>query len=249
MTTMTSATIDETGAPTQPAPWHDGVALGLVLTVAGALGLMAVFGEIFFDALAFLVVFIALAVWAARSRSSRLRWAIAVLMTLFVGVNSVYAVGDLSHPESPGPFIATAVVIASGIATIVLAVATARGRQLSARRTWSIVAVVVGVAAVGSMLATAATDDAVAQPGDATIVAERVDYPEQVVVTSGASGVLLSNHDNMRHNFVVDGQIDEVELPANTDVRVDIADLAPGEYAFHCSIPGHEAMQGSLVIE
>ncbi len=77
--------------------------------------------------------------WAARSASTRLRWVIAGLMTLFVGINLVFAIPDLSHPESAGPFIVTAVVVVGGLVTV-------------------------------------------AQAGDATVVAEDYEYPDQVSV-------------------------------------------------------------------
>ncbi len=59
---------DPTGrpAPDSSAPdprWRsDGVSFGLVAVIAGALGIMAAYGEVFYDALVFLVVFGGLAV-------------------------------------------------------------------------------------------------------------------------------------------------------------------------------------------
>ncbi|MEX2621268.1 MAG: hypothetical protein WD250_13725 [Egibacteraceae bacterium] len=47
---------------------------------------------------------------------------------------------------------------------------------------------------------------------------------------------------------MIEGQLDAVELPANTDVRTP-ADLEPGTYRYYCDIVGHEAMEGTLVVE
>lgn len=228
-------------------PWRDGVAAGLFVVVLGALGLMAVLGEVFPDALPFLAVFVGLGVGAARSSSTRLRWAIAALMTLFVGINMVFALGDLSHPESAGPFIATSVVIAGGVVTVALAALAARRRPLSAARVWAGAFGVLGVAAVGSLMAATGVENDVAQPGDGEVIAEDFEFPEQVSVPSSAGGLLLRNDDAARHTFVVEGQVDPVEMPANSQKRVDL-DLGPGTYRYFCDIAGHEAMEGELIV-
>lgn len=231
---------------TERAPAADGVSLGLLAVIAGTLGIMAAYGELFVDALAFLVVFAGLGVWAALRPAVGVRWAIAVLLLPFLGFNLVYAAGDLAHPESAAPFVPTLVVMGAGATTIVLAVLAARRRPAPGLRVWSIGLVVVVVAAAGSALAASQVSDDVAQPGDAVVVAEDFEFPTEVELSSDG-GVLLQNEDRARHTFVVDSEVDAIELPAGTDVRAEL-DLEPGTYRFYCDIAGHEDMEGTLVV-
>lgn len=223
----------------------DGVALGIGGVIVGALSLMAVYGEVFADALVFLAVLAGLGLWSLRTPSTRLRWGIAVAMALFVGINLVFAVSDLAHPESPGPFVTTAIVIVFGLATVGLAVAAARRRPLPLAPVFGGAGAVLVLAAIVAAVAAAGVDDDVAQPGDVTVVAEDFDYPEVVEVGADATGLLVENLDAGRHNLVVEGEVDAVELPAGTDTRVAL-DLEPGEYRFYCSVPGHDGMEGTL---
>ena len=242
----TSRSVPEPAAH-DDAPLRDGVTVGLVTIIGGALAIMAAYGELFVDALVFLVAFAGLAVWAARSGSTRLRWAIAGLVALFVAINMVFAIPDLSHPESPAPFVATAVVVLGGVVTAVLAVLAARGRPASGRRVWPAAYGVVALLAAGSLVAAANVENDVAQPGDTEIVAADFAFPDVVEVGSTSTGVLVRNTDRGRHTFVVDGQNGAVEVPAGSEVRVPL-ELAPGSYRYYCNVPGHEAMEGTLVV-
>jgi plastocyanin len=104
------------------------------------------------------------------------------------------------------------------------------------------------VLAATSLVAAAAVTDDTAQPGDARVTASGVEFTEQVTMdASSAAGILVSNDDPIRHTFVIDGAVDAVELPADTDVRVEV-DLAPGTYRFYCDVTGHENMEGTLVV-
>lgn len=225
--------------------WRDGIALGVGGVVVGTLSLMAVYGEVFADALVFLAVLAGLGLWTLRTPSTRLRWVVAALMALFVAINLVFAVSDLAHPESPGPFVTTAIVVLFGIATVALAAGSARRRPLPLVPVLGGVGALLVVAAVVAAVAASGVDDDVAQPGDVTIVAEDFDYPEVVEVDADATGLLVENRDAGRHNLIVEGEIDAVELPAGSDTRIPL-DLEPGEYRYWCSVPGHDGMEGTL---
>lgn len=229
-------------------PSADGVTVGLLTIVVGTLSVMAAVGEVFPDAMVFVAVFIGLAVWAHRSGSTRLRWAISGLAAVFLTINLVFAIGDLSHPESPAPFIATAVVIGGGLVTIVLAVMAARGRARSGRRVWPIAYLGLGLIAAGSLIAAAGVDDDTAQQGDTEVVANAYEFPDEVIAGSDSTGVFLRNEDRGRHTFAVEDAIDAVEMPAGSQVRVPL-DLEPGSYRYFCDIVGHEDMEGTLIIE
>ena len=62
--------------------WRDGIALGVGGVVVGTLSLMAVYGEVFADALVFLAVLAGLGLWTLRTPSTRLRWVVAALMAM-----------------------------------------------------------------------------------------------------------------------------------------------------------------------
>ncbi len=228
-------------------PSDDGVALGLGALITGTLGVMAALGEVFPDALVFCVVFAGLAVWTTRRTSTRLRWGIAGLVTVFVGVNLVYAMGDLAHPESPAPFVATTVVIAAGLVTIALAVLSARGRRAPVGRIWTVTGTLLVIGAMGALVAGAAVEDDERIAGDVEIVAESYEFPDEVVVGDDADALFVRNRDRGRHTFVIEGVVDAVELPANTDVRIPV-DLEPGTYEFICDVAGHDSMRGTLVV-
>ncbi len=234
---------------TDPQPSRNGLGIGIGAVAVGVLTIMAVYNELFVDALVLLAILATVAVFATRTGSRWLYWTLAVLMTVFLGFNLVYSVSDLSHPESPGPFVPTAVINTAGVITIGFAAMSALGRPVPARKVWMGAGALLGVAALASLAAAASVDNDVAQPGDVDVVAEDVKYPELVALTPESNGLFLINHDNYRHNFVIDGQVEPVELPANTSVRIAIDLPEPGTYRFYCSVPGHAGMEGQLVIE
>lgn len=238
----------ETGA-TDSQSGGNGLGIGIGALSVGVLSIMAVYNELFVDALVLLAVLGTVAMLATRTGSRWLYWILAVLTTVFLGFNLVYSVSDLSHPESTGPFVPTAIVNIAGVIIIAFAVLAALGRPVPARKVWLGAGAFIVVAAVGSLAAAATVDDDVAQPGDITVVAEDVKYPELVALTPEAEGLFLVNNDNYRHNFVIDGLVEPVELPANTSVRVAIDLPEPGTYRFYCSVPGHTGMEGKLVIQ
>lgn len=128
-------------------------------------------------------------------------------MTVFVGINLVYAVPDLSHPESPGPFVPTSVVVAGGAVTVMLALAAAMRRPLDGRRVWTATGIALTIAAVVSLAAGAAVEDDVMQAGDTTLVADGTAYPARVVMDAGSTALFVENHDGFRHTTVIDDQL------------------------------------------
>lgn len=233
--------------PARAEEAHDGVAVGLVIVVAAVFGVMAAFGEIYADTFPFLAFFLVAAWITARRDTRKLRTAVAVLMTVFVSINLVYAVPDLAHPESFGPFVPTLVVVVGGALTVVLAAASAARRPLDGRRIWTVTGVGLALAAVVSFAAAAAVEDDVIQPGDVEVVAADVRFPERIVMDAGSSALFVENHDGFRHTIVIDDHLSPVELPADTDVRVPL-DLEPGVYEYFCDVAGHDSMRGILEV-
>lgn len=178
----------------------------------------------------------------------RRRWLVLTtvgLMALHVITSLPFLAGSLAHPETPATFLPDALIMVVALAVVARAVAWLRGRD--GRR--PIISAAAGVAVVllaVSLVATAAVESVGQQPGDVTVVAEDVAFPEEVVVPAGDT-LWVSNQDPLRHTLVVEGTAVRAELPGSTAVRVT-ADLPAGTYRYFCDVAGHEGMEGILVV-
>ena len=228
-------------------PISDGVGVGVVPVAAGVALIMGAYGEIFIDAVIPVVVAVGLGVWAMMRPARTPRIALAVLLTLLVGVNLVYAIPDLMHPESALPFIGTVAVIGGGTVTIVLAILAARRRPADGLVVWTIAGVVFGIASGGSLLAASAVENDAIRARDTSITAVDVEFPDLVEVAADSTALAVRNEDYVRHTLAIEGVDRVVELPARSTKRVEL-NLAPGEYRYFCDITGHEDMEGTLVI-
>lgn len=228
-------------------PASDGVGVGVVPVAAGVALIMGAYGEIFVDALIPVVAAAGLGVWAVLRPSRFPRIALAVLLTLLVAVNLVYAIPDLMHPESALPFIGTTAVIGGGVITIVLAILAARRRPADGLVVWTIAGVLFGLACGGSLLAASAVENDAIRARDTAITAVDVEFPELVEVAADSTALAVRNEDYVRHTLAIEGVDRVVELPARSTRRVEL-DLAPGEYRYFCDITGHEDMEGTLVV-
>lgn len=82
-------------------------------------------------------------------------------------------------------------------------------------------------------------------------VAVDIEYTEAPTeVPAGAVEFELVNEGNIQHNVVLDDLGDRLVVEAGAgETATGTVELEPGEYAFHCSIPGHEqAMQGTFTV-
>ena len=88
-------------------------------------------------------------------------------------------------------------------------------------------------------------------PSDAEVFVavdnEFTEYPE--TLTAEEVSVALDNQGNLEHNVIVDDTGDRLDaMGGETDATS--WSLEPGEYRFHCDIPGHEAtMNGEFTVE
>ena len=71
--------------------------------------------------------------------------------------------------------------------------------------------------------------------------------PDSLTASARAVGVFVENQDPFRHTFTIAGRGVDVEIPAGTDRRIQL-DPAPGTYQFHCTVPGHESMTGTITV-
>jgi plastocyanin len=246
MATTTVEPEARTDAP-RSRTWRDALTIALVLDALFCAALLVLIGEPIPPLIVFMVLFAGLAVAVRRTARAWPAIVAVVAGLLFIVGNLPFIVEDLAHPETIAAFvpiflltITTVFVMISGV----LAARSAASDPMSLGIGFAVVGVLGVLASVG--LAGTVEDD-VRQAGDVEVVAEDTEYPTEVTVTSG-DGLFVDNQDIFRHTFVVDDTDIHHELPGGASRRVTV-DLEPGDYTFRCDVPGHERMEGTLVVE
>lgn len=181
------------------------------------------------------------------------RWVglgLAVFALLAVAGNLPGLVDELSNPESAPAFVLTLLSTLGAVLAIVSGTAAFFGWSQQPARAIAVAAVgVFVVGTIASIALFATTDSDVALDSDVAVLAEKVVWePEDVVLTTGSSGVWVENNDGIRHTFTVEELGLDLEVPALKAKRVDI-DAAPGTYEIVCTVPGHESMTATLTVE
>lgn len=175
----------------------------------------------------------------------------------FAGVTAVMLVGnlpmivdELAHPDSAPAFVLSLLSTVAPAVGIVAGLGAFFRWSTQPIRAMAVGAVVVFVSgAVVSIAVAASTESDVALSGDTVVVAEKVEFgPDTMTVASGAAGVLVENKDGIRHTFTIEELDVDLDVPALKSRRADF-DAAPGTYTFVCTVPGHENMIGTLVVE
>lgn len=249
------STVEHTEAPGSlsgeaagPAPTRRAVATGAALTAVMVVTVMVVGGEIIPGLVVVFALFAGLAVGLLRSRA---RWllVLAVVLPVLALVTSIpFIVSDLSHPESAGGFVPQLLLSLAASFTALAAGAALGGRGRLVRPAAVVFATCGLLGSSASAVATAGLTDDVAMEGDVVVVAEGVEFPARVTLRSGPVGLLLDNGDPIRHTFVIDGTDVDQEMPGSTARRL-VVDLEPGTYRYFCDVPGHDGMEGSLVVD
>lgn len=180
--------------------------------------------------------------------SSRVALICAGLGLLGLIANLPFIIEDLSYPASWGSFIPQAIAVIAGLAGIGAGVISVVRPALQSARAYATATIALSViamlASIGLFLA-AGSD--IAQPGDVTLAAEKFEYPATLQADAGLIGFHVSNNDVIHHTFVIEGADFTLTLPARKQRRADVQ-LAAGQYRFFCDIPGHESMQGTLLV-
>lgn len=189
--------------------------------------------------------------WWHRAERRRRVVVFTILATVTMAINMVFGNSDFSHPESAGSFVPQLFV------TVALALALIGAVGLLARaddaRAPTVLAVGVGVFLLGLTvslsLSANAPSDAV-QPTDVIVDAQGFAWaPAEVLFDpSQHDGLWVDNRDMAHHILAVPELGIEVDVPALKARRVDVGEVAPGEYQMVCTIPGHEAMTGTLSV-
>lgn len=236
------------GEEAGPAPTRRAAAGGAALTAVLVLTVMVVGGEVIPGLIVTGALFVGLAVGLLRSRA---RWLLVLAVALpgAALVTSVpFVVSDLSHPESAGGFVPQLLLSLAASFTALAAGAALGERGRLVRPAAAAFAIVGLLGSAVSIVATVGLSDDEAVEGDVVVVAEGVEFPTRVTLRSGPAGLLLDNGDPIRHTFVIDGTDVDQEMPGSTARRL-VVDLEPGTYRYYCDVPGHDAMEGTLVVD
>ena len=100
-----------------------------------------------------------------------------------------------------------------------------------------------------STIARITAPEVVAADGDVHVTTRDIAFqPAELRIPAGEVAFFVDNVDPVGHTFTVDGVGVDAAVAGGTAVRVT-ATVEPGEYRYVCSLEGHEAMEGTLVVE
>ena len=230
--------------------WRRSIRIAGIVWIAWAITLTVVAGEV----IPFVVIIaavMALAWLAAEWKPSRITFTVFGVLSLAILVlNLPYLTADLAHPESAIGFNATTATVLTAVAGTLagLSVWWAALAGKAATRTGLVLGGLFLVGLVVSVIAALGLKSDTAQAGDLDLLAKRADYlPEALTASPGTVGVFVENQDSFRHTFTITDLGVDVEIPANTDRRIEL-ELPTGTYQFHCTVPGHDAMNGTITV-
>lgn len=185
-----------------------------------------------------------------RGERKRLGLALAIVTVVALTGNLAGIADELTNPNSAPAFILTLLSTVAAMTAITAGLGALFKWSAAPIRAIAITGIVsFGVGAVASIVIAANTDSAAALGSDVRVTAEKVEFaPGEIVMDGGQSGIWVENNDGIRHTFTIDELGVNLEVPALKAGRIDI-DAAPGTYEFICTVPGHEAMTGTLVVE
>lgn len=246
---MTATAERPVGAPAgADGRWRRAASIGAVAAAASLLALMALAGEVIPPVIVIATLFVVLSVVLRRVAA---RWPVyvgIVFPLLAIGGNATFIIADVSHPESAAGFVPATAVLLSALFTAAASLLARTGATLAVRPVAGATVTIGLVALVGSAVATATLDDDKRQDGDVAVLASNVEYPGELRVEAGDVGFFIENDDVIRHTFLIEGTGVDQEVPGSTARRVT-ADLGPGTYRYFCDVPGHEDMEGTIVVE
>ena len=185
-----------------------------------------------------------------RGERRKLGLSYGIVSALLLLANLPGLLGEIAHYDSAPSFVLTLASTLIALTAVVAGFGAFFGWPTTAvRPTLVAAAAIFVVGSAVSVVAFVTTESDVALVTDAQLVAERVEFgPETLALTPGAAGIWVDNKDGVHHTFTVEALGVDVEIPALKSRRVDF-DAAPGTYAFVCTVPGHESMTGTLVVE
>jgi plastocyanin len=249
MDVLETTDVRTTGTSQQPWTWVRVARIGGGAFVISSVVMVAAGAPIVSVAPVALVFAVFTALLSAQRR--RLAIAFLAIAGAVLGLNLVFAIADLGHPESAPSFIPQLFSVLALTVTVVGALGVVmRWSPGAARPVVLGTAGVLVVAIVGSLLAWNATTSDTQQAGDTPFGVEAFAWESDTVAIDPATSQALwiDNRDGGRHVLAVPDLDVAVELPAWRARRVELGDVPAGEYAIVCTIPGHESMTATLVV-
>ena len=151
--------------------------------------------------------------------------------------------------------VSTAVaLVASIVALVQLRRGTARtSGRIGERRTLSAIAVaVVATMALSGVLHVSSleTVSAAASAGAVRVDIKEFDFhPTDLKLLAGTPvKIKVRNSDIPVHTFTVEGLGIDHTIVSGSEKLIEFASLAPGTYELKCAVPGHEDMEGKLIV-
>jgi plastocyanin len=254
---MSDATIGQTtrvgrrlSIAAEANPWRAMVLRSGMALAAGFIVLM-VLARFPIPPLAIYVVLVAGGLVLRRRKPTAGLLVVGVSTLLIFGLNLGPLVDNLRRPADPVDFTLAVLGWTAAVCTaaaIVPAVRRASGSGVSRGLSMAAVAAV-ALALVGSSVARLATVDSVAAlSGDTGVVIAQTAFPETVSVNAGEVALFVDNSDPYSHTFTIDELGVDQTLVAGQSARVTFS-TQPGEYRYYCAIPGHEFMEGTLLVD
>lgn len=246
MTETIEHTTHEAATPTTTTAWmkvaragaSTMVAWAIILNIlAGGIPPVIVIGLVFLGFVPFL-----------RGERPRLGLAFALVSIVTLVANLPIVIDDMSNPESAPAFILNLLSVVGVAVSAIGGFAAFRRMDDTAisRVAWAAPSVFVTGAVLSLVLAAQTTSDP-ALPGDVEMVASGAQWQTADIEVARGDGLWIDNQDGVRHTFAIESEGFEFEIPALKSVRAEI-DVAPGTYAFVCTVPGHESMVGSVTV-
>ena len=249
-TTIIQPTSQPESPPTTTPAWLRIARAGAIAMVVWSIGLQLAIGA-FVPPVATVGAVVGVFVPFLSGERRRLGLAFAIVTVVALVGNLPFLIDDLANPDSAPTFVA-------GLLSTVAAVLAIAG-GLGAFFQWTttpirrMVAVAAGAFFVGAAMSagiSAGTDSSVALATDTPVVALGVQWDSDVIsLASSATGIWVDNQDGVRHTFTVPELGIDLEIPAFTAQRIGIEGAVPGEYQVICTVPGHELMTATLVVE
>ena len=193
-------------------------------------------------------------------------WALivgAVWALLNLVMNAPSILPSLTHVDSFFDFgLSLPLIVSLVVATVGGVTAFVQNRRGTARtaatgsekRVFSaIIVVVVGLMVLSGILqiATTTTVSAEDKVGAVEVAMEDIEFaPARInVAADSPSKLAVKNEDLIVHNLTIEALDISVSITGGSEKLIELPSLAAGTYEYVCTVPGHDDMKGTLVVQ
>ncbi|MGE0056725.1 MAG: cupredoxin domain-containing protein [Dehalococcoidia bacterium] len=112
-------------------------------------------------------------------------------------------------------------------------------------------AVVVALLAISAVLTVLNLGSASAadKEGAAYLKTKDDEFTNQAISASPSGKIVIDNRDPYLHTFTIDDLDLDVKIGGGSYAVINLDNVKPGEYFFHCRVSGHESMDGKLTVQ